>query len=241
MRVLLTFSGKHGDIIWSLQAARALALTGAEIDYGVMPQYAAVCPLVEKQPYINHAFPLAGWVQQHDWCGAQPRIPPVVPGGYDEIHHLTYESRPTGPLIMSALERLGLPMPEPAIPFLFAPAAADPLLVSYAFNGQYRREKQGMLNFVRATIPQARFENVGAFPFDVAATRIQASRFFFGCRSANYVVAMGLGKRCLTYELAEDRKDPIFGWPLAREHRPNPTFHHQFAELAKQWMDTPCD
>lgn len=238
MRVLLTFSGKHGDIIWALQSARAMALTGAEVDMAMMPQYQAVLPLVRMQPYIREAFPIPGWNQAHDWCGAQPRIPPSVPDGYDQVHHLTYESRPTEPLIWYGLRRLGLPMPEPPIPFLFAPAPPEPDLVSYAFNHLHRRTKMHMLTYLHGVIPKARFENVESHPFDHAARRIQSSRFFFGCRSANYVVAMGLGKRCLIMEPDGDRRGEIFSCPMGREHMPNTGFYHQFAELARQWMET---
>jgi len=238
-RVLLTFSGKHGDILWSLQAARAMALTGAEVDFAVMPAFVAVLPLIAIQPYVHKAFAINGWHLHHDGCGAQPRLPPSVPAGYDEVHHLTYDSFPTEPLILWSLKRLGLPMPEPAVPFLFAPAEADPSLVAYAFNASHRGAKENMLKLLQAVIPEARFENVETIPFDQAARRIKSSRFFFGCRSANYVLAMGLGKRCLIFEPDAGRRSPIFGCPVGDEHMPDPSFHHQFVDLAKQWMESP--
>lgn len=240
-RVLLTFSGKHGDILWSLEAARAMALTGVQVHFGVMPIYQAVIPLIAIQPYISSAFPLQHWDQQHANFGAQPRIPPWIPEGYDEVHHLTYEAHPTEPLVLYAINRLGLPMPDPPVPFLFAPADPDPALISYAFNGQNRGVKEHVLSFLKATLHKIRFENVEALPFDQAARVISSSRFFFGCRSANYVVATGLGKRCLTVEPDGGRRQPVFGCPFARESMPEPHLRKKFADVARQWMEEPCD
>lgn len=240
-RCLLTFSGKHGDIIWSLQAARAKAATGAAVEFAVMPAFERVLPLIRMQPYVQNAFALPNWNMQHDGCGAQPRIPPYVPNGYDEVHHLTYESFPTEPLIHNGLQRLSLPMPEPAMPFLFAEAEHEPGLVAYAFNGGHREAKDLMLRLLMTVLRGSNFEDVSGLPFDQAARKIKAAHFFFGCRSANYVVAMGLGKRCLTIEPDPGRRTPIFGCPFAREHMPDPALHYQFADLALRWMDEPCD
>lgn len=236
-RVLVTFSGKHGDILWAAQSARALAATGVEVDFGMMPRYAAVAPLLQMQPYIHRAFPLQGWNQQHDNWGAQPARPPWIPDGYDEVKHLTYEDHPTDPLILYGLRRLGLPMPDPAVPFLFAPADRDPQVVTYAFNGGHRQVKEQLLGRLRSIIRRAKWESVEHLPFDQAARRINASSWFFGCRSANYVVAMGLGKRVLTIEPDEGRRSPIFGFQEANEHMPDPAFLHQFIDLANQWTE----
>ena len=236
-RHLITFSGKHGDIIWAAQSARALAATGVQVDMAFMPQYGAVRSLLAIQPYITAAYPIAGWLQYHDHFGAQPRIPPTIPGGYDAVHHLTYEEHPTDPLILYGLRKLGLPMPDPPVPFLFAEAEPVPNLVAYAFNGSHRQEKYALLGHLHNVNPRLRFEDVSGKPFDEAARRIQAARFFFGCRSANYVVAMGLGKRCLTIEPDGNRRRPVFGFPEATEHMPDPSpaFYHQFVDLTRQW------
>jgi hypothetical protein len=237
MAVLVTFSGKHGDAIWAAQSARALALTGVEVDFAMMPRYSAIQPLLKIQPYIRDAFPLPGWEQQHDMWGAQPRIPPWVPDGYDAVHHLTYDQHPREPLVMWGLNRLGLPMPEPPVPFLFAPSEREPHLVTYAFNGGQRAQKENLLALIRVSVPRARFECVEHIPFDAAARRINAADWFFGCRSANYVVAMGLGKRCLTIEPDGGRRSTVFGFPAAIEHMPDPTYVHQFVDLANQWTE----
>lgn len=239
-RVLVTFSGKHGDILWAAQSARALALTGRTVDFAFMPHYRGVGPLLAMQPYIEKAFAIEEWWQQHDMYGAQPRIPPSVPQGYDEVHHLTYEAHPVEPLIWYGIRRLGLPMPDPILPFFEAPAEPEPDLIAYAFNDTYQQEKLRLLIQLKQAVPKIRFENVAALPFEQAARRIQAARFFFGCRSSNYVIAQGLHKRVLTIEPDGGRRSDVFGCPGSREHMPHPAFTDQFIDLTKQWVKT-CD
>jgi hypothetical protein len=238
--VLVTFSGKHGDILWSALAAKTLAATGVEVDFAMMPQYARVAPLLAIQPYIRAAFPIEEWIQNHDQFGAQPRIPPRVPPGYDRVLHLTYEQHPQEPLALYTMRLAGLTVPEKPLPFLFADSKPEPGLVAYAFNGSHIPEKLNLLAKLRRAVSKARFENVEHLPFDQAARRINAAHFFFGCRSANYVVAVGLGKRCLSIEPDGGRQSDVFGFPGSREHRPHPAFTHQFIDLAQQWMET-CD
>lgn len=243
--ILLTFSGKHGDILWALPAARAMAETGAEIDFAVMPRYHAVLPLIGRQPYIRRAFAIDGWHQEHDGCGAWPRVPPTVPEGYDAVHHLTYIGPPQEPLAVTTMRQLSstgaIEYREPSFPFIHSESTPEENLIAYAFNGQFTQEKERMLRWLRSMVPKARWENVATLSFDQAADKIHAARFFFGCRSANYVVACGLGKRVLTIEHDPGRRHHIFSCPGSREHMPDVNIHYQFADLARQWMEGPCD
>jgi hypothetical protein len=238
MSALLTFSGKYGDILWSLLAAREKSRSlGQPVDFGVMPRYSAVLPLIHIQPYVRRAIAIDGWEQVHDGMGAQPRVPPQVPGGYSEVNHLTYASPPQEPLALHGLKMLGLPLPQDPLPFIYAEAEPEPDLVAYAWNDNYAAEKQSMLEFVQGVIPSARYADVRALPFDEAGRKISAARFFLGCRSSNWVVAAGLGKRCLIYEPDGGRRTPIFGFPWAKEHMPDPNWRQQFAEFAIRWME----
>lgn len=233
--VLVTFSGKLGDIIWTLPAARELHRQGHTVDFATMQAYAAVHPLLGLQPYLRYVFALPEWRPEHDWCGAQPRIPPLLPKGYDRTVHLTYWERPRKPLILHAFEVLDLPVPAQPLPFLEVQADPDPRLVAFAFNGYWMDQKMRVLYHVQEALQGFRFVDVAKLPFDEAARTIQAAVFFLGCRSANYVVAHGLYKRILSIELEPGRREEIFSCPFGREVLPGVNEIGQFVATALAW------
>jgi len=237
---LLTFSGKLGDILWCLPAARALHRQGWTVDFATMPAYAAVHELMAAQPYLRRAFALPGWQQVDDHCGARPRLPPSVPNGYAKAAHLTYERRPTYPLVEHALRVLRLPLEAAAGPFLEpAPRADAPArLVAYAFTGEAPEAKARVLHRLRQGLPAGtQFADVGKLPFLEAAIVIASARFFLGCRSANWVVAQGVGARCLICEPNTGRREPIFGNPYGSpEVMPPPGDVEAFVHTALRWL-----
>lgn len=238
MTVLVTFSGKIGDCLWSLSAARALAATGETVDFAMMPAYGAVAPLIRRQPYIRDVLLPKPWIPLHDNCGAQPGIPPVTFDGYDRIYHLTYRTRPTEPLILYGVREVGLPLPEPPLPFLMMetlPSRVEAPVVAYAFNQTLIDQKLALVKHLEAALPDCRFLDVGRLPFEQAATAIKHALFFVGCRSANYVVAHGVAQRILTYEPEPGRREMIFSCPFGREVMPPVARLDLFVAQARQW------
>lgn len=235
---LLTFSGKFGDVMWSLPAARELSRHGWTVDFATMDQFKAVHDLLRRQPYLRSVFSIPKWVMEHDGCGAWPRVPPSVPDGYDRVVHLTYERRPTKPLILHAFEQLGLAVPQNPVPFLhgFEQVPEMPPFVAYAFNEAWLAPKTHVLNALFSALPNVSFVPVAVKPFVQAAETIKAARFFLGCRSANYVLATGLGQRCLSVEPEPGRREEIFSCPWGREMMPAVDDVDAFVRIAQAWM-----
>jgi hypothetical protein len=96
--ILCTCPGRHGDILWTLPAIRALhEATGATIDLLVAGKYAAVCPLLERQPYLRECVAMPEWTVE-ETAPMTPRLPPGIPVGYDAVYHLGYAGWPDRPL-----------------------------------------------------------------------------------------------------------------------------------------------
>ena len=113
---LATFSGKIGDILWSLPTVRELGKRYGPMDFAVMPQYESLLGLLDAQDYIEHAFVIPEWVCWGSPHGDQPWEAPVevlskrhtlsvdldVKGdthmmmGYetDHVYHLAYRAHP---------------------------------------------------------------------------------------------------------------------------------------------------
>lgn len=93
-KYLCTFSGKYGDILWSLPTAKYIAekIVGAPVDFAVMPYYQNLLPLLVEQNYIDRAFVVDDWLRTHSNHGDQPWQPPQWveeggPYGYDKEQH----------------------------------------------------------------------------------------------------------------------------------------------------------
>src|SRR5215467_12449688 len=121
MKVLCTFSGKYGDILWSLPTARQIArdIAGGKVDFATMPYYESLRPLIASQEYIDECFVIPDWIRTHSNHGDGPAESPkqtiageVSTGGdaiigvqakigdyqslrtYDKIYDLTYKGHP---------------------------------------------------------------------------------------------------------------------------------------------------
>ncbi len=88
---LCTFSGKYGDILWSMPTAKYISerIVGEQVDFAVMPYYQNLLPLLVEQNYIDRAFIVEDWLRTHSNHGDQPWQPPKWieeggPHGYDK-------------------------------------------------------------------------------------------------------------------------------------------------------------
>lgn len=245
---LCTFSGKYGDILWSLATAKHISerIVNGKVDFAVMPYYESLLPLIQAQSYIDRAYIIKDWMRTHSNHGDQPWQPPQFDRGekivvkafvraegdfdviealeYDRVWHLTYKghpgiSAPSMPLIDFIAYQQGISFNAVnPIPFLDAPysneyekihldtgkfmdVAREGRLIAYAFNEQYDGMKKVFFEILwKDLVGEVEFLNVGAIKWCEAAYAIKMSRLFVGCRSANWVVAMGLGKQTVTYE-----------------------------------------
>jgi hypothetical protein len=256
MKILTTFSGRYGDILWSLPTVRAICKSlipfSANVDlypemhFGIMPQYRSLLPLLNAQPCIDKAFVIENWECSGSPCGDQPWEAPVpkefcpncdhgvinsklcetcsgagyITSEYDKVYHLTYRTHPTKdqPLIDFIASQQGIVLKDP-IPFISVPSfiadtpeKLDKLAVidyirfhptiAYAFNDSMIDLKEKQIQFFKDSLEPfgLKFKDVSKLPWLEAAYIINASICFIGCRSANYVLACGLGKRVFVYE-----------------------------------------
>lgn len=104
-KVLATFPGKYGDILWALPTVRAVSeAAGAPVDLIIAGAFESIVPLLERQPYLRRVWALEAW-QVQDTAPITPRVPPTtLPGGqpivefepgiYDRVLHLGYDGWP---------------------------------------------------------------------------------------------------------------------------------------------------
>lgn len=230
--VLATFSGKFGDILWSLATVKMLsARYGKPIDFACMPQYKSLIALLDLQPYIQHAFVLTDWQCTGSPHGDQPWQAPVSHMGYQDVFHLTYQRHPhPTPLALYIAQQAGVQLDGE--PFIDLPnqnwewVLGQMPYVAWAFNPLHAEAKAAFFARVQELCQEGgpdnplwplKFVNVADHPWKDAAQLIKGSFAFLGCRSANYVIAHGVGKRVLSYEPEPWRLDPCYSYPYGTE------------------------
>lgn len=219
-RTLITMPGKFGDLLWTLPAVRQLARgePSGSVDFAMMPKYSEVLRLLRMQRFIGNAYQLDGWVEEHDWCGAQPMIPPSIPAGYERVFNLGYKEAPAEPLYLEAYKQLGLAPVLPLVPFIEVPPGTKKRkLISYSFNGQDLETESRWVETIVSRFPGIEFVDTSRLRFELAAVAIAESLIFFGCRSSNYVIAHGVGTRIVTLETIPGRRHVRFSFPWGWE------------------------
>lgn len=255
-RVLCTFSGKFGDILWSLPTVRAISqVQGCKVDFGMMPDYSSLIPLLAEQPYIMNAFVIRDWVRLHSNYGDQPWLPPnSAYQAYDHVFHLTYRGHPgisakRLALIDFIADQQGFLLKDP-IPFLSVSAKSFPDMeyVAYCFNEQYVAEKKIFFTTLTAKFPDLAFINTEELDWVTATATIRDAVAFVGCKSANYVLAHGVGqKNIFVYDPHPSRNvhghlGDVFSCPYNAEYAPPPLLPPiPSAEIAasyiERWLD----
>jgi hypothetical protein len=247
-KTLCTFSGKYGDILWSLPTARQIArvLTAGQVDFAVMPYYENLLPLLQAQPYIDKAFIISDWLRTHSNHGDQPWQPPIhVQREYERYYHLTYKGHPgitapSMPLIDFIAWQHGFRFTERE-PFIDVPDCSEQFsiihlssgrftdvvkenrLITYAFNEQYDQMKKEFFEHLWQLLKdEFEFFNAGSAKWVEAAWAIKNSLTYVGCRSANWVMAIGTGQSTIVYEPhparhASGHLGAVFGYPGVNE------------------------
>lgn len=230
-KYLATFSGRFGDILWSMATVKRLAqITGEQFDFACMPQYKSLLPLIQAQPYIDKAFVYDNWKLLHSNFGDQPWNPPdhlvciqstpaVKQGsfncqcGYKWCWHLGFRTHPGLEMTHKKMALIdfiawqqGITFNQSPIPFLEVPETRRDKVngfsykwcVTYAFNEQYTQLKDRFIKDLQVKLGSPftgpSVIDVAKEPWLDAAVYIHNSGCFVCCRSANYVVAHGVGQ-----------------------------------------------
>ena len=241
MRILTTFPGKFGDVIWACPSLRALAeATGAPVDLAVAAESASICPLLEAQPYIGKAFAIPEWIGL-----AEPHMPWQAPrvAGYDAQVDLGYRGWPDQPLAQYTFARLRAEacwagVQEGALalerPWITAGDIARRLsgAISVGFSDDHFELKYGLLRLLHAEFSPytagftplyaegSRWQREGGLGVSgcdwlEAARVIAGASLFLGCCSALHVLAIALGVPVVMMEPSAARHNDIF-YPLGK-------------------------
>lgn len=237
MRILTTFPGRFGDVLWALPTIRAISERYAvPVDLIIAGEFGGLLPLLRLQPYLQRV------EAEGDWPTAV-RVPPMIAGlvgdqidaEYDHVFHLGYRRWPELPLP----HEIYLNLADPTIclpPDLQRPwITVDPLHatdLAVGFTEAWFELKLGLLSSIDLQLGWALLtqltptgsrwttEATGlcVMPCDwlTAAQMIAGAKGFFGDCSALHVLAVALGKRCVIMEPMEARHNPIF-WPLGTD------------------------
>jgi hypothetical protein len=258
-KLLCTFSGKTGDILWSLATVQELyrRRNNEKIDFACMPAYRSLLPLIQAQPYIDKAFVLEDWICEGSPHGDQPWLPPAIPpNNYDEVRHLTYRYHPSGETLADAIARQQcIKLRDICTPFIHVseeyeggvlPLKADSLcpekLVAYAFNWMAENQKKEFLGRLQQVFAErlgngyVGWMDLSSLDWLHSAWVMKQCNFFLGCRSANYVLAHAMNKKILCYEPAGERRPATFGFGRGTEVMPDVNDMDAFVRTAEAWL-----
>lgn len=208
MKILTTFPGKNGDILWSLPTVRQISKNhDVKVDFGIMPQYHTLLPLLDEQSYIAKAFLIDDWLCTGSPHGDQPWEPQGINRlimEYDKVYNLGYRYHPgihgpQMPLLDFVAYLQGIELTYPVIPFITVEenlrVKGSLAIVSYSFNTEYKDLKDRFLHHVTTHCPNVVFIDVTSMPWETAGTVIKHSEGFMGCCSSNHVLAYGVGQQ----------------------------------------------
>lgn len=192
-RILATFPGKHGDLLWAGPALRALAAFYQEpIDLMLSEKYSSLEPLLSLQPYLDEV------LINHDWAvreeaPLEPREAPLdgYEGEWERLFHLGYRGWPRQSLPLETWDCArvllehhhglytgkGISLADPWISLPVLPEE-EPSSVLVGFSDEWLELKMGLLGCAAARFPEMKFrlvsgpgsrqrEWLGAFPSNV--------------------------------------------------------------------------
>lgn len=238
-KILCTFPGRHGDLLWALPTLRAIAEgTGQPVDLLTTEKYGSLAPLIAQQDYIGQALTEPGWVVE-EGAPMTPRIPPMMPAGYDQVLHLGYSGWPSQPLpyeiYQTAREQFNDPLPfvlDLQRPWIAKPYSIYPTAVAVGWSEEHFELKVGLTLLLRqqldvlnpsaltnlSTSPRWQAESYWQYGtgWDTAAAWLYEAKVFVGCCSALHVLAVACGRPAIIVEPNPQRHHKIF-WPLGMD------------------------
>lgn len=221
MRVLATFGGKFGDILWSLATVKSLYKKyGDRISFRIMPQYRSLLPLLNEQYYIQAALTQDDWICTGSPHGDQPWQAPVNEKDWDAVHHLTYRQHPMNfapSLVESIAMQQGLDVSRGPFICCSIKNIDQKNQIAVGFNEADIERKAGLVKYLIEKNPEFTFVDVSKLSWREAAVTISESNLFLGCRSALAVVAHGVGQKVVSFETVAWRLNPLYGCPWGKE------------------------
>lgn len=244
MRVLCSFPGRAGDLLWALPTIRAVAEHfKAPVDLLIAGEFAGMIPLLTQQVYLGavHADPAWTLTPPADWN--PPEVVVEYAGEYDRTYHLGYRGWPAKPLPFETQDTLACVwnLEDGAIPEIdlgrawitSTPWSQVPHRLCIGWSDCWFELKVGLLTllgqpqwdaaYTGFLLPPAGSRWVTEMPYEPvgwleAAQRIAAAEVFLGDCSALHVLAVALGKPVLLVEPMEARHNDIF-YPLGKTGR----------------------
>lgn len=237
MKVLCSFPGKFGDILWALPTVRAISeAVGEPVDLVIAGAYGSIVPLLKRQAYLGVVWAEIDW-QVQNTAPMTPRVPPLPfaeAQGYDRVIHLGYMGWPTPDLPLAALNNacgwVGMPPIRPhfdlARPWIIPPYHIDyPVAYTVGFTDEHFELKFGLAwllhrqflggdAFPICVSNSPRWNNEtalsGAYNWESAAGWLAISPAFLGCNSALHVLARAMGVPVVMMEPNPQRHNDIF-------------------------------
>lgn len=237
VKALVTMPGRHGDILWSLPTARAIAEAyDTPVDVIISGKYGSLQALIEAQPYVDTCAVDASWAVQ-ETAPMSPRTPPVWPTGYDRVFHLGYAGWPEEALpyeccrianITRATNRESLLTIDLARPWIGSVAPSDPDrgAIGVGWSDEWFELKYGLTQLIQRAVyttssggfllcaPGSRWEREASYkptswPENFRSLTMAST--FVGCCSALHVLACAVGvPRVLILEPNSQRHHPVF-------------------------------
>lgn len=236
MKILCTFPGRNGDLLWALPTIRAISEHfGVKVDLQIGGEFTGIVPLLQRQPYLNHVWADSRWslTPPEEWKA------PLM-GGYDMVFHCGYRGWPD------------VPLPEMVLRWVLSDYQLD-LHVDYdrpwitevepyteqggyhyalvsGWSDEWFELKYGILRLLARTdfcvvVPKGsrwERESVGMPVYGCdwirAAEWIAQADRFLGCCSALHVLACAMGKPVIVLEPSQARHNPIF-YPFGMDGR----------------------
>lgn len=241
MRVLATFPGRFGDLIWALPTVRAISETyGQPVDLQIPAEYGSIAPLLRRQAYLETVIVDPEWVVQQS-APISPRTPPYFTSqGYERVFHLGFEGWPSLPLPFE-IERIARAQADElcvapidlARPWITPIWSTGPSDLVIGFTDEWFELKYGLYWLLRNHVlsprqPDRRLVGVSTSPrwigeaghsatsWEAAAGWLGGTRVFVGCCSALHVLACAIGKPVVLLEPNPHRHHPIF-YPFGTE------------------------
>jgi hypothetical protein len=237
VKILCSFPGRNGDLLWACPIIRAISEHfGVPVDLQISGEFTGIVPLLQRQPYLNHVWADQSWslTPPEEW-----RAPKV--DGYDTVLHCGYRGWPEVPLpemvrrgvVRDYQLNLKVDYERPWITGVEIRQSPYKYDIVTGWSDEWFELKFGILALAHSTTrsnlcviapKNSRWdkEAVGLPVYGCdwveAAEWIAHGLQFLGCCSALHVLATAMGKPVIVLEPSVARHNPIF-YPFGMEGR----------------------
>jgi hypothetical protein len=233
MKILCTFPGKIGDILWAMPTVRAISETyetPVHFRCSNDPRFSSILPLLGQQSYLASAEALPTWsIREEGIAPMSPRVPETIDGAsYDLVFHLGYESWPEPSTAINIYRRAAYVAEVPLAaldlqrPWIIPPYDLPKTDLAIGFTDEHFELKYGLYLLIFqqrdrialvncSTSPRWRGEgqNTG-YTWESTAAWLANATVFLGCCSAMHVLACAVGTPVVLMEPSEARWNEVF-------------------------------